>query len=79
MCTSQIYTTQVQVLRYSTKAQTWLGLNFLPFSSLSSSGDQVLGEHTLPRCGESYCLPGPSRLVSGVHLSQVCCVSLLGS
>ena len=33
----------------STKAQTWLGLRFVPFPSPSSSGDQVLGEHTLPR------------------------------
>ena len=36
-------------LRCSTKAQTWLGLHFVPFPSPSSSGDQVLGERTLPR------------------------------
>ena len=35
-------------LRCSTKAQTWLGLHFVPFPSPSSSGDQVLGERTLP-------------------------------
>ena len=40
----------VQVLRYSTKSQTRLGLCFVPFPGLSSSGDQVLGERTLPRC-----------------------------
>ena len=28
--------------------QTQLGLRFLPFPGLSSSGNQVLGEHTLP-------------------------------
>ena len=39
---------QVQVLRYSTKAQTRLGLRFVPFPGVSSSGDQVLGERTLP-------------------------------
>ena len=27
------------------RAQTWLGLNFVPFSGLSSSGDEVFGEH----------------------------------
>ena len=48
-CTSQIYATQVQVLRYSTKAQTQLGLRFVPFPGVSSSGVQVLGESTLPR------------------------------
>ena len=30
MCTSQIYFAQVQVLRYSTKVQTQLGLHFVP-------------------------------------------------
>ena len=39
---------QIQVLRYSTKAQTRLGLCFVPFPGLSSSGDQVLGECTIP-------------------------------
>ena len=72
---SQIYAAQVQVLRYSTKAQTQLGLRFVPFPAQSSSGDQVLGERTLPRCGASYHLPSPSCSVSWV----VYCVSLLGS
>ena len=48
MCTPQDYATQVQVLRYSTKAQTQLGLGFVPFPGPSSSGKQVLGEQTLP-------------------------------
>ena len=80
-CTSQIYFAQVQVLGYSTKAQTQLGLCFVPaFCALprsSNSGDQVLGEHTLPKCGVSYHLPGPSRSVSWVHscISGVPCVS----
>ena len=65
MCTSQIYTTQVQVLGYSTKAQTQLGLRFVPFPVLSSSGDQVLGECTLSGWGGvSYHLPHPSLSVS---------------
>ena len=37
---------------------------FVPFSVLSSSGDQMLGECTLPRCSASYHLPGPSCSVS---------------
>ena len=47
-CTSQVYTTQVQVLGYPTKVQTQLGLCFVPFPGPSGSGDQVLGEHTVP-------------------------------
>ena len=76
-CTSQIYATQVQVLGYSTKAQTQLGLHFVPYPGPSSSGDQVLGEHTLPRCGAFYHLSCPSRLVSRVRssISGVPCVS----
>ena len=58
---------EVQVLGYSTKAQTWLGLHFVPFLGLSSSGDQVLGEHT-PQVGSvSYHLPHLSCLVSWVR------------
>ena len=69
-----------QVLGYSTKAQTRLGLRFVPFPGPSSSGDQVLGEHTLPRWGSvSYHLPGPSCLVFWVcsrsTISGVPCVS----
>ena len=48
---------------------------FVPFPGQSSSGNQVLGERTLPRCGASYHLPSPSCSVSWV----VYCVSLLGS
>ena len=40
---------QVQVLGYSTKAQTRSGRHILPFPGPSSSGDQVLGQRTLPR------------------------------
>ena len=47
-CTSQVRATWVQVLRYSTRAQTLLGMRFVPFPGLSSSGDQVLEEHTVP-------------------------------
>ena len=61
----------------STKAQTWLGLRFVPFPGPSSSGDQVFGEHTLPWYHASYHLPGPSRLVFCVCscISGVPCVS----
>ena len=30
------------------RAQTLLGMRFVPFPGLSSSGDQVLGQHTVP-------------------------------
>ena len=48
MCISQVLATQVQVLRYSTKAQTRLDLRFVPFPGPSLSGNQVLDECTLP-------------------------------
>jgi len=65
---------------YSTKAQTWLGLCFVPFPGLSSSGDQVLGKHGHPQLGAtSYHLPSPSRSVFWVYnqraISGVPCVS----
>ena len=63
-CTSQIYAAQVQVLGYSTKARAWLGLCFVPFPGPRSSGDQMLGEGTLPKCGASYHLPVPANSVS---------------
>ena len=52
-------------------------LRFMPFPGPSSSGNQVLGESTLPRCSASYHLPGPSRWLSWVHscISGVPCVS----
>ena len=69
---------------YSTKAPTWLGLCFVPFPGLSSSGDQVLGKRGHPQLGAaSYRFPGPSRSVFWVYnwcaISGVPCVSLLGS
>ena len=65
---------------YSTKAQTWLGLCFVPFPGLSSSGDQVLGECSHPQVGSaSYCLPHPSHsffwVYNGCAFSGVPCVS----
>ena len=44
-------------------------------SGLSSSGDQVCGEHTVLRCCASYHLPGPSSSVSG-HARLWCAVCL---
>ena len=63
------------------KAQTRLGLHPVPYSYLSSSGDHVPGECTLPRwAGSSYHLPGPGHSVSQVQsqgtVSGVPCVSL---
>ena len=51
-CTSQVLAAQVLILRYSARAQTRLGVHFVPFAVLSSSGDQMLGECTVPggRC-----------------------------
>ena len=70
--------TQVQVLGYSAKAQTWLDLRFVPFPGLGSSGDQALGERS--HCGLS---PPLSPLlgflgVQPAHLLMLA-VSLLGS
>ena len=48
---------------YSTKAQTQLGLRFVRFPGLRSSGDQVLSKHTIP--GVWYVLSPPwSQLLS---------------
>ena len=74
---------QVQVLGYSTKVQTWLGLRFVPIPGLSTSGDQVFGKRCHPQLkAVTYASPVPaarfSECTKGVP-SQVCCVSLLGS
>ena len=60
--------------------QTRLGLRFVPFPGLSSSGDQELGEHSYPTLGgASYCLPRPIHSVfwvyNGCVFSGVPCVS----
>ena len=52
--------------RYSTKAQTQLGLRFVPFPGLSSSGDQELGE--LGRCDLS---PAPSLPLGFLGVQRV--------
>ena len=56
-----------------------VGPAFCALSGPSSLGNQVLGEHTLPRCSASYHLPGPSLSVSWVRsgsaVSGVPCVS----
>ena len=82
-CTSQVSAAQVQVLGYSTEAQTWLGLRVVPFPGLRSSGDQVLGERTAPGglCILSH-LPAPASWFPGCTarvLSQMCPGSPLGS
>ena len=64
---------------YSTKAQSRLGLCFVPLPGPSSLGNQMLGERILLRCSESYHLPGSSPSVSWVcnksAISGVLCVS----
>ena len=53
---------QVQVLGYCTKAQSWLGLHFVSFPRLTSSGDQVFHERTLPG-GRCILSPPQSQLL----------------
>ena len=58
---------------------TRLGLRFVPFPGPSSSGDQVLGKCTLPRC-VVHLITSPSQLlgflsVQWEHVSGVLCVS----
>ena len=69
--------------RVSPRAQTHFGLRFVPFPGSSSSGDQVLGEHTVPG---GLCILITSPVLAAQFprfamraLSQVCCVSPLGS
>ena len=69
--------------RYSTKAQTWLGVRFVPIPGQSSSGDQVLGRCTVPG-GLCILITSlvPATWFPGCAArapSQVCCVSPLGS
>ena len=66
-----------------TKAQTQMGMHFVPFPGLSSSGNQVLGECTVPG---GLCIlitsPVPAVQFPGCTArapSQVCFVSPLGS
>ena len=73
VCPSQVSAAQVQVLRYSTKAQTRFSLRFVPFPGLSSSGDQVLGKHSHSQVGSaSYRLPHPSRSFFFLGVQQAC-------
>ena len=60
-------------LGYSTKAQTWLGLHFVPFPGLSSSGDQVLGELTLP-AGRCVLSPPRSQLLGFLRVQRERCL-----
>ena len=71
---------QVQILGYSTMVQTCLGLRFVPFPGLSSSGDRVLGEHGSPQLeAATYHLPCPCHSVFWVYnrhtFSGMPCVS----
>ena len=47
---------------------------FVPFPGQSSSGDQVLGECTLPSCDPSYHLPSPCRSIPWVHSRSAVCL-----
>ena len=46
------------------RAQTLLGVRFVPFPGLSSSGNQVLEEHTVPG--------GPCMLITSLVLGVPC-------
>ena len=61
------------------KSTDSVGRAFVPFHDPSSSGDQVLGEHTVLMCGASYHLPSSRRLVSQARPSPVGGVPFLGS
>ena len=62
---------------YSITVQTRLGLRFVPFTRLSSSGDQVPGERTLPRRAVRL-ITSPVPAAAGAP-PQVCRVPPLGS
>ena len=74
---------QVQVLGYSPKAQTWLGLFFLPSKFRVAQVTRCLGESTLTRCVmhliNSFIPAAQFPGCAAGDLSQVCHVSLLGS
>ena len=65
------------------KGADLVGPAFLPFSGLSSSGDQACGEHMLPKwvvCLITSSVPAARSTGSAAGVpSQVCCVSPLGS
>ena len=69
--------------RFSGSPQTWLGLHFVPFPGLSSSGNQVLGERTLLRWRVRLTTsPVAAAQFPGWQWARpflVRCVSLLGS
>ena len=69
--------------RYSTRAQTRLGLLFVPFPGPNSSGDQVLGKSTLLSLAVNLItspIPAAQFPVCAAGApSPVCCVSPLGS
>ena len=72
-----------QVIGYSAKTQTWRFCVFFSLPGLSNSGDQVLGEYTVP--GRACVLtisPVPATCFPGCTKRapfQVCCVSSLRS
>ena len=64
LCTRQVSAAQAQVLRCSTKAQTWLGISC---PGQSSSDIQVLGECPVPGGLYFSHLPCPRRSLSWVR------------
>ena len=69
VCTSQIYATQVQVLRYSRKVQTQLGLRFVPTFCALPRSEQVRRPgawrtHSL----QVWCVLSPPRFPVGTQL-----------
>ena len=67
MCTFQVFAAQVQVLEYSTNAQTPLSLSFVSLPGPSSSGGQVLGKHSHPQVGST-----PSQTLGFLCVQWTC-------
>ena len=67
-CTAQVQAAQVRALRQSSEVQTQLGLRFVPFPDLSSSGHHLFGEHGRCDLSPPLSLPLGFLGVQPVHL-----------
>ena len=76
-CTSQAQAAQIQVFGYSTKAETWLGLRFVP-SPVGAAQTARSLTHTLsPSAGRLITSAVPASVY--LHTGRVHLVSVLGS
>ena len=81
VCTSQIYAAQVQVLGYSTKAQTQLGLSFVPtFCALPRSEQLSWPGACRVHTPQVHCILSPPRSqplsILSVQLHLTCAMCL---